>query len=403
MNQKGSYIQSSKMHMIIGIDGNEANVEKRVGVNTYAYEIIKNLKKLQADRNSSFDLIVYLKKKPVSDMPEETANFKYKVLSGGGYWVITKLLPHLVFSNAAPDIFFTPSHYLPPMAGMPMVCSIMDLGYLDFSDQFPKKVFWQLKWWTATSILVSNRIISISNSTARDIVRHYPFAKDKIEVVPLAYDPDKFNPNINVKDVRRIKNKYSIVDDYILYIGTLKPSKNIDGLIEAFSLLKRNYNETAKKVKLVVAGKKGWFYENIFDKAKSLGLRDEIIFTDYVDEIDKPPLIAGAKVLAIPSFWEGFGLDALNAMAAGTPVVASRTGSLPEVVENAGILVDPYSVESISSGLKQVLSMTKTEYNMLVRKGLEAAKRFSWQKTALATYKIFEDVYRQNRKTANQP
>ena len=373
--------------MIIGIDGNEANIKNRVGVNTYAYELIKNLWKLQDEWKNRHSLVIYLKEKPLSDMPEETANFKYKIVPGAGMWILTKLMPSLIFTEGKPDLFFSPSHYLPLMLTMPKVCSIMDLGYLEFSEQFPKKVFWQLKWWSAISILVSKAVIAISNSTKDDIVRHYPFAKGKIYVTHLAYDSSKFNMDVSLKDVRRVTKKYSIVDDYILYLGTLKPSKNIEGLIKAFSII-----DSKKNLKLVIAGKKGWLYESIFKKVVDLGLKDKVIFTDFIPEEDKPGLIKGAKVFVLPSFWEGFGLDVLNAMASGVPVVASDVGSLPEVVGNAGVLVNPKDITSIAEGITRVLSMTKLEYNSTVEKGVAQAKKFSWEKTARETLKILEHV-----------
>jgi glycosyltransferase involved in cell wall biosynthesis len=377
--------------MIIGIDGNEANVVQRVGVNTYAFELLHSLAKLQEMGENPHQLIVYLKNKPLPDMPKEMQNFKYKIIPGSGNWIVTKLTPNLFVDSPRPDVFFSPSHYVPFISPMPRVCSIMDLGYLKYSGQFTKKDFWQLKLWSAISMYVSKGIMAISESTKRDIVRHYPFTKDKVYVSLLAYDKDKFNTGISENDVRRVKKTYSIVDDYVLYIGTLKPSKNIEGLVEAFSKVKSDFPKT----KLVIAGKKGWSYQGIFNKVESLGLKDEVVFTDFVSEADKPALVKGAKVLAIPSFWEGFGLDALNAMAVGTPVVAANVGSLPEVVGEAGILVDPGSIDSIARGILEVLSATKSDYNSIVSRGIRQADKFSWDKCARETLKVLENVSRE--------
>ncbi len=370
--------------MIIGIDGNEANISQRVGVNTYAFELLWSLWKLQGESQNNHDLIVYLKNKPLPSLPKETQNFKYKVLPGNGLWIITKLMPNLFFGSPKPDIFFSPSHYVPFFAPMPRVCSIMDLGYLEYTAQFTKKDFWQLKWWSAISILVSKSIIAISNSTSKDIVRHYPFARNKIHAIPLAYDSKLFNQNISLNDVRRVKNKYTIVDDYVLYLGTLKPSKNIVGLVEAFSKIS-GYSNT----KLVIAGKKGWLYEPIYKKVNELGLMDRVVFTDFISEDDKPGLIKGAKVFVLPSYWEGFGLDVLNAMAAGVPVVASNVGSLPEVVGNAGVLVQT-NPDSIAAGLQSILSSSKEKYNEYVKAGFIQVQKFSWEKTAKAVLKVIE-------------
>jgi glycosyltransferase involved in cell wall biosynthesis len=206
----------------------------------------------------------------------------------------------------------------------------------------------------------------------------------------LGYDATRFNTDISEKDVRRIQNRYTIVDDYILYLGTLKPSKNIEGLIEAFKGLSVKYPKTS----LVIAGKKGWLFESIFEKAEKLGLNGKIVFTDFVPEKDKPALIRGAKVFVMPSFWEGFGLDPLYAMACGIPVVAANVGSLPEVVGNAGILVDPDKVKSISDGIDEVLSASPKKYNRIVAAGLLQVKEFSWEKCAKETLEVLENVSR---------
>ena len=381
--------------MIIGIDGNEANVEKRVGVNTYAFELLWNLWKLQDEWKDEHKLIVYLKNQPRPEMPKETKHFTYKVLKGGGLWILTKLMPRLIFGKPKCDVIFSPSHYVPPIATIPRICSIMDLGYLEYTTQFKKIDFWQLKIWTAISICVSKAVIAISNSTKEDIVRHYPSTKGKIHVAPLAYDTDKFNSKISDDDVRRVRSKYSIVTDYVLYLGTLKPSKNVEGLISAFSELKTQISETklqTSEIKLVIAGKKGWMFDSIFKKVKELGLEDQIIFTDFVNEADKPALIKGAKLFVLPSFWEGFGLDVLNAMACGVPVVASNAGSLPEVVGNAGVLIDPKDSQSIAQGMKDVLLAPVTKYNSMVERGLSQAKKFSWEKTARETLEIITNT-----------
>jgi glycosyltransferase involved in cell wall biosynthesis len=391
-----SIVKQITNKMIIGIDGNEANVKNRVGVNTYAYELLKKFIKLQVISKTSHEFIVYLKDKPLDDMPEETANFKYRVLPGRGLWVITKLVPYLLVNADRLDVFFTPSHYLPILTTIPQVCSIMDLGYLEYTDQFTKKVFWQLKWWSAMSIFVSKAVVAISQSTKKDIVRHYPSASSKVHVTPLAYDADKFNINIQPNDVRRVKNKYSIVDDYILYLGTLKPSKNLERLVEAFGTISAKY-QTQSNYQLVIAGKKGWMFDSIFKKVKDLGLEKKVIFTDFIPETDKPGLIRGAKVFALPSLWEGFGLDVLNALSCGVPVVVSNVGSLPEVVGDAGTLIDPNSVDSIAQGISKVLSMDKNDYNSMVSKGLAQVKKFSWERTASETLAIIENVNRQNR------
>jgi glycosyltransferase involved in cell wall biosynthesis len=373
--------------MQIGIDGNEANIENRVGVNQYAFDLLWAIYKLQDEWKSRNQIWVFLKNQPLAGMPPESDDFHYLVLWGSRNWILTKLTPYLWTHKSKMDIFFSPSHYVPLFSPIPVVCSIMDLGYLEFSGQFRKRDFWQLKLWTAYSVRVSKAIIAISSSTRNDIVRHYPSASSKTFVTHLGYDSTKFNMQIGVDDVRRIKAKYAIVSNYILYLGTLKPSKNIEGLIEAYARLSTD-------CRLVIAGKKGWLFENIFSKVKKLGLTDKIIFTDYIPEEDKPALVKGAKVFCLPSFWEGFGLDVLSAMACGVPVVVSNRGSLPEVAGKIGVIVDPEDVENIAEGLKKVLSASEIEYNRMVEAGLLRVKEFNWEKTAKKTLEILEHVQR---------
>ena len=373
--------------MLIGIDGNEANIQNRVGVNQYAFEILWGIARAHDGWSKKHRVIVYLKNNPSEDLPPAKKAFSYKVISGGGVWIVSKLMPYLLFSSEKPDVFFSPHHYTPPISVVPLVCTIHDLGYLKFSGQFKKYDFWQLKYWSAWSIYISKHIISVSNSTKEDIVRHYPFASNKTTVVHHGYDMVRFNRLINIEDVRRIKKKYAIVNDYLLFLGTLKPSKNIEGLLSAYKLLKKDFRE----VSLVIAGKKGWLYDSIFAKSKSLGLGD-VIFTDFISEEDKPALIKGARAFVVPSFWEGFGMDVISAMAVGTPVVASSAGALPEACGRATVMVDAYSPESIAEGVKKVLSMGKSQYNRLIEEGFVQSAKFSWDKAADETLKILEEA-----------
>lgn len=374
--------------MVIGIDGNEANIPNRVGVNMYAYEIIKNLHLLVKDAGSKDKLIVFLKNPPLKHMPKSDNFIKYKVLSGGPLWVATKLSPYLVKKSHGIDVFFSPSHYSPLFSRIPRVCAIMDLGYLEFSGQFRQRDYWQLKWWSAYSLVTCKKVLAISHSTSREIVRHYPITAKKVTVTHLGYDKSRFNVKVQESNVRRVKEKYSIVGDYILFLSTLKPSKNVEGLLAAWTDIVTKF----PSLKLVIAGKKGWLYEPIFKIVKERGHEGSVIFTDFVPEADKPALIRGARAFVLPSFWEGFGHDPLQALACGVPVVVSNVASLPEVVGEAGVLVDPNKSEEIAKGIKKVLSLTKVQYNKLVLLGLKQAEKFSWEKTARATLAVLKEA-----------
>lgn len=376
--------------MIIGIDGNEANIQNRVGVNVYAFKLLHELQKLNENRSKPHNLIVYLKNEPLFDLPKETKNFRYKVITGGGIWLITKLMPYLFKNPEKIEILFSPSHYTIPLLTIPRIVSIMDLGYLENSGQFTKKVFWQLKYWTAISIFASKQVLTISEDSKKDIVRHYPFASKKVKVTYLSHDLEPKDYNVSQNDVRRVKNKYSIVSDYILYLGTLKPSKNIDGLIRAFNIISKK--KEYKNIQLVIAGKKGWLYESLFELVEKFNIKDKVIFTDFFPENEKMALRKGAKVFVQVSHTEGFGIDTLSSLAIGTPVVVSNVGSLPEVVGGAGVVVNELDDADIARGIEKVLKSSKNEYNKLVEKGKLQASKFSWQKCANQTLEIIENA-----------
>ncbi|RJR28738.1 glycosyltransferase family 1 protein [Candidatus Microgenomates bacterium] len=376
--------------MIIGIDGNEANCAKRVGVHEYTFELLWNIYKLQDVWKDKTKFVVYLQNAPLPTLPPENFHWKYKVLHGNGLWILRKLMPRLLFNPDKLDLFHSPGHYLPLLASVPMVCSVMDLGYLDTPEQFKARDYWQLRLWTAYSAKIAKKVIAISECTKADIVRRHIASSDKVEVTLLGYDHSVFHENILDSDVRRIARKHKIGNNYILFLGTLKPSKNVEGIIDAWAKLPNWHN----KINLVIAGRKGWLYENIYNKAKSLGCSGSIVFTGFVPDEDKAPLIKGARAFLIPSFWEGFGLDVLSAMACGIPVIASENGSLPEVAGNAGIFIDATDAKDIADKINLVLTLKPAEYRQLARKSVRQAKKFSWKNTAIDTLKIYDKFRR---------
>lgn len=367
--------------MLIGIDGNEANVKQRVGSNQYAFELLQALYKLK----NPHQLVVYLREKPLADMPPERKNWSYRVFGPKKFWTQWRLPLDLYIHRPRPRVFFSPGHYSPRCSPVPVVVAIMDLGYLKFPKQFTKKDLFQLKSWTARSIKKARYILTISEATKNDIIKAYKVDPKKITVTYPGYDKNKFNLRVQERESKRVKEKYKIFGDYILFLGTLKPSKNIEGILEAFKLLITNYK---LPITLVIAGKKGWLYQTIFEKVKKLKLKERVFFTDFVPEEEVPPLMAGAKVFVMPSFWEGFGIPVVEAMAVGVPVVASNAGSLPEVVGEAGIVVNPYDPEEIARGIKEALK-NRAEFT---KRGLEQIKKFSWEKCAQKTLGVLEAV-----------
>ena len=381
--------------MILGIDGNEANVINRVGSGVYAYELVK-----QFSKSTKHELLVYLKEKPLPDLPKESENFKYNVFGPKKFWT-RFALPIKLASGPKIDVFFTLGHYGPRFSKIPYAITIFDLSYMHFPELFKKSDLYQLVNWSKHSIINSKHIFTISKSTKEDIIKNYKVNSSKITVTYPGYDTKRFKPQSDSK-IEAIKKKYKIKNDYIVFIGTLQPRKNIERLIEAFAFIVNSsslivhrenspMNDKRSTINLVIVGKKGWMYESIFNKVKQLGLDQNVIFTDYVPGDDLPALIAGAKAYVLPSLWEGFGIPVIEAQACGVPVVVSNVSSLPEIVRDSAILINPESVDSIAAGIKKVFTYENLRQD-LIKKGFNNIGRFSWQTCADQTLKILSQL-----------
>jgi len=302
--------------MIIGIDANEANIKNRVGINQFAFEtmwgIYRKVKSGRGKDNKNLKFLIFLQEKPLKDFPPESEWWQYEVFGPKKFWTWTGLIKRLYFGKPRPDIFLSLSHYGPGFSPIPFVITVMDLGFLHFPRQFTKKDLYQLKYWTYWSVKRAAKIITISHFSKKDIIETYHINSKKVVV---AYPGFKKTQNLKLKtqnynlELKNLKQKYKIKKDYLLYLGTLKPSKNIEGLIKAYKILIDKYQ--LPEIDLVIAGKKGWFYENIFKLVKQLNLEDRVIFTDFISDGEVPILMAGAKVFVMPSFWEGFGIPVL--------------------------------------------------------------------------------------------
>lgn len=401
--------------MIVGLDANEANVKNRVGSGVYALNLLREF-----SITKDYLFLVFLKEKPIADLPKENKNFKYIVFGPKKLWTRIALPIKLAFTTKI-DIFFTLGHYGPRFSRIPYAVTIFDLSYLRYPKMFKKNDLYQLVNWSKRSIAKSKHIFTISNSSKQDIVKNYKINPKKITVTYPGYDEKRFKPQPQLV-IQKAKNKYKIMGDYIIFVGTLQPRKNIETLIEALASIVHS----SQNLQLVIAGKKGWLYDSIFAKVKDLKLEDKVVFTDYVSDNDVPALISGAKAYILPSLWEGFGIPVVEAQACGVPVVVSNVSSLPEVIgainysssvsekskvggsydvrtiENeaiisgSGVLVNPESVDSIAAGIKKVLTNTKTRSD-LVTKGFTNTKRFSWQKCATQTLKVLEKLTKAKR------
>lgn len=371
--------------MKIWIDGYEANVKQRLGSSQVAFELIKNLEKI--DKKN--DYLVLLPSTPLEDLPKQREGFRYQVLKPKRLWTKIALPLKLLLTKEKPDIFFSPTHYIPSFSSVKKVVTIFDLSFLRFPESFLKKDLWQLKNWTKYSVENSQHIITISNSTKRDIVSSYKISKNNITVAYPGYDQANFKHPMSEAKNKEVKNKYSIGNNYIIYIGTVQPRKNLIRLIEA---VKRIENlELVVVGKMQGEGKEGWMYEETIQTPRKLGIEDKIKFLGFVPLEDLPYLLSGSKAFILPSLWEGFGIPAVEAMACGAPVIVSNVSSLPEVVGKAGLLIDPYSIDQIEQAIRTIISDKKLQ-SKCIRLGLIQSKKFSWEKMARVTLKVFNKL-----------
>ena len=373
--------------MIIGIDGNEANQSQKVGIGQYAWHLLHEL--YRNDLKNSY--IVFLKELPKADMPQQREGWQYKVLGPGFLWTQWRLPLELFLSKPRPDVFFSPTHYAPRFSPVPTVVSVMDVSYLRFPNYFRRQDLWQLKLWTKYSVQKAARVLTISQSTKHDLQEAYGLSQEKIVVTYPGYDKSIHKVIVDQAKIAAVKAKYGIKGDYILSVGTLQPRKNYERLIEAFAKIKRQTAgmNGSSSISLVIAGKKGWLYEPIMEKVKTLGMSESVRFVDFIPAHDLALLYNGAKLFALVSLFEGFGIPVLEAMACGCPVLLSNVSSLPEVGGKAAIYIDPQSVGSIAKGLEQVLA-DKTLQEKAREQGLTQACQFSWEKCGRETLRVLE-------------
>jgi len=233
----------------------------------------------------------------------------------------------------------------------------------------------------------ADAIIAISEHTKRDIMKHFGAPGDLITVTHLAAGPD-YCEVMDPAVIRQVKNKYNLPESYILFVGSLEPRKNIKGLLLAYSILPAS---TRKAFPLVIAGAKGWLNSDIPPLLSSLGIKESVKFTGYIDSADISALYSGASLFVYPSLYEGFGLPILEAMSCGVPVVTSNTSSMPEVAGDAAILVDPLNHEELAFGIETVLGKESLRAEMK-KKGLARASSFSWERCAKETVEVYRKV-----------
>lgn len=375
--------------MKIGINARHLqNIDN--GIVIYLLNLVLNLRKID-DRNE-YTLFFGSKK----NIPQNIFNFgfNYDIPKIPADSQLLKILwAHLYLPYAINkhkiDVFHETTFISPVFKKCPVVLTIYDLAYLYLPGCFAFRQRLYFKTLISRSIRQSDLIIAISENTKKDIINDFNVPPERIRVIYGGVD-DIFRPLVDKNEIEEIKKIYKIKKDFILAVSLISPRKNMIRLIKAFKLLK---DQKRIDIQLVIVGKKGWLYEDVFREAVSSGLEDDIIFCGHVPKEHLLLLYNAASVFAYPSLYEGFGLPVLEAMACGCPVVSSNTSSMPEVCQDTALLVDPEDIEELSESLYKLFSDESLK-NDLIGKGLANVKKFSWVKTAKETLLAYNESIR---------
>jgi glycosyltransferase involved in cell wall biosynthesis len=287
----------------------------------------------------------------------------------------------------------------PPFAPCPVVVSIHDLSFEHLPETFKKRSRAQLRLTVRYSAQRAARLIALSEHGKNDLISTYGVSPDVIKTIPLA-PPAHFRPVVDEKELQLVRQTYGIDGEYILAVGSIQPRKNLPRLIAAYDRL-RKARRAGETPKLVLVGKRAWLYHDTLRAIRNLGLDDSILLTGYVPEDDLPALYSGARCFVYPSYFEGFGLPPIEAMKCGTPVIVGNRTSLPEVVGDAAVMVDPFDVDAITFAIAQVLDDPNFR-NMLRVKGLDQARKFSWIETARQTLNVYREAACRSEQTSAQ-
>ena len=296
----------------------------------------------------------------------------------------------LALRRDQPDLLHAAAFVAPLLSSRPTVVTVYDLSFVVLSDLFRGLNQVYLRTFVRRSVQRARRVIAISDHTRRDVHRLYGVPLDRIDVAYPGVDP-RFRP-LPHQEVEAFRRKHDLPERFFLYLGTLEPRKNLGRLIDALLLLEKGgavpQSEAEQSSRLVLVGGKGWMVEDLFAKVKSLGLEKRVRFAGYARDEDLPLWYNAATAFVYPSLYEGFGIPPLEAMACGTPVIASNAASLPEAVGDAGLAVGAEDVPGLAQAMQRVWDDASLR-GELSRRGIDQARRFSWEATAQATLESY--------------
>jgi glycosyltransferase involved in cell wall biosynthesis len=284
------------------------------------------------------------------------------------------------------DVFHSPDFVLPPVRRARTLVTVHDLSFIRYPQHADAGLEAYLSSVVPRSVQRADLVLADSRSTKDDLVELLAVQPAKIEVVYPGVDP-RFHPIEDQILLKEVRERYHLPSRFVLGLGTLQPRKNFIGLIEAFADLR----STIRDLRLVIVGGRGWLYESIFATVERLGVEEKVIFPGYVADEDLPALYNLAELFVFPSLYEGFGLPPLEALACGTPVVSSTASSLPEVMGEAGLMVEATDIEALTGAMTRVLEDSLLREDM-VAAGIEQAKRFTWERSAMKLLGLYKTL-----------
>ena len=378
--------------MRIGIDARKLH---DFGIGTY----IRNLLRQLARQDRQTEYVVLARPADCEALATLGENFRAVPETAGNYSIAEQIRVPLALRREGVTLFHAPHYVLPPLVMCRSVVTIHDCIHLMFPQYLPNRI--ALTYARVSIGLASRRatrVLTVSESSKRDILRFVDIPAEKIDVIYNAYD-ERFGVEPREEDVARVRERYQLHDPFVLYAGTVKPHKNVERLIEAFDLVRKHGLDD---LKLVLIGDEISKYAALRRAVHSHQLHKYVRFLGYLPEETLAVMYRLASVFVFPSLYEGFGLPPLEAMASGTPVVTSNVSSLPEVAGDAAVLVDPYDSTSIAGGIERVLGDDALRRN-LREKGLARAKQFSWETSVRRVREIYQEVADGTSGTAARP
>ena len=369
------------MSVRIGIDARKLH---DFGIGTYIRNLLRQLARL--DHDTEFVVLC---------RPEDTAviaalgpNLKAVGERSGNYTVTEQLSIPFSLRRQSVTLFHAPHYVLPVLVRCRSVVTIHDCIHLMFPQYLPNPLALRYARASITGAARrATRVLTVSESSKRDILRFVNIAPEKIDVIYNAYD-ERFSIPPSEEDLDRVRERYQLQDQFVLYAGNVKPHKNLERLIDAFEIVRRRGLDN---LKLVLIGDDISRYARLRRAVHKHQLHKYVRFLGYMPEETLAAMYRLAGVFVFPSLYEGFGLPPLEAMASGTPVVTSNVSSLPEVAGNAALLVDPLDPEVIADGVYRVLTDDALRQD-LKQKGLARAKQFSWEQSVKRVRQIYNEV-----------